>query len=112
MSSFLPTDDNNHPIPVLRLRPGGAHKITAGATSARNSTGFDASVQVVSVYASVPVYLRFGTSSVVATTSDHYFPAGVYYDVAIGGEDSAQSAFLAVLRADTTDGMVYVSEKM
>ncbi len=112
MSNFLPTDDNNHPIPALRFRNGGAHKIVAGASSTRNSVTFDAEVQVVSLYASVPVYLRFGGSGVVATTSDHYFPAGVYYDVAIGGEDSAQSSFLAVLRADTTDGMVYLSEKI
>lgn len=112
MSSFLPTDDNNHPIPALRFRDGGAHKITAGASSARNSVAFDAGVQVISLYASVPVYLRFGGNSVTATSSDHYFPAGVYYDVAIGGEESAQSSFLAVLRADTTDGMVYISEKI
>lgn len=111
MATLLPTDQNNNPIPAMRLRPGGAHKIAASATSARNTTAFDSETQVVSVYATVGVYIRFGNSSVTATTSDHYFPAGVYYDIAIGGDGSAQTNYMAVLR-ESTDGNVYVSEKI
>ena len=110
MTTIMPTDENNNPIPALRLRDQCAHKITVAATSARNSVAFNAGTRVVSLFATVPVYLRFGGSGVTATTSDHYFPANVYYDVSIGGEEAAQSLYLAALRADT-DGMLYISEK-
>lgn len=111
MPTILPTDENNHPIPALRLRDGGAQKINATASSARNGVAFDADTRIVSLYATAPVYVRFGGASVTATTSDHYFPAGVYYDIAIGGEESKQSTHVAVIRADT-DGVLYISEKI
>ena len=106
----LPVDAKGHPIPALRLKAGGAHSISATATSARNASAFDAETKIVSVYASVPVYIKPGDSSVSATTSDHYFPAGVYYDIALGSERLGQATHLAVLRAET-DGTVYISEK-
>ncbi|HNQ91348.1 MAG TPA: hypothetical protein PKI93_00280 [Alphaproteobacteria bacterium] len=111
MPTLMPTDQNNNPIPALRLKDAGSHKITATATSARNSTAFDAETQIVSLYATVGVYIKFGTSTVTATTSDHYFPAGVYYDFAIGGDGSAHKTHMAVLR-ESTDGTVYISEKL
>ena len=77
MPTFLPTDDNNNPIPALRLRDGGAHKITVGSAAAKNTMAFDPGTQVVSVYATAPVFLKFGGASVAATTSDHYFPANI-----------------------------------
>lgn len=111
MSTFLPQDSNDHVIPVLRLKSGGAHSISASGTSARNTTGFDAATRVISVYATEPVYLNFGDSSVTAAGTDHYFPAGVYYDIAIGGEQTAHTTHLAVL-AVSASGTVYVSEKV
>ncbi len=110
MPTILPQDSNDNPIPALRLKSGGAHTISAASTSARNSTAFDAETRVVSVYASVPVYIAFGDDTVTASASDHYFPEGVYYDFSIGGEQAAHSTHMAVLRADI-DGPVYVSEK-
>lgn len=110
MPTFLPRDAHGHPIPAVRLKGGGAHTISANATSARNSTAFGSGTQVVSVYATAPVYLKFGDSSVTATTADHYFPSGVYYDFALGGDDTQQYTHVAVLRV-TEDGTVYVSEK-
>ncbi|MCB1532728.1 MAG: hypothetical protein KDJ35_07655 [Alphaproteobacteria bacterium] len=110
MSTFLPQDANNYPIPALRLKNGAAHAISATATSARNSTAFDGDTRIISLYATSPVFVKFGDSSVTATTSDHYFPAGVYYDLSIGGDTTAQYGYVAVLAADT-DGTVYVSEK-
>tara|TARA_B100001093_G_C26139488_1_gene722711 strand:- start:160 stop:495 length:336 start_codon:yes stop_codon:yes gene_type:complete len=110
MSTFLPQDSNDNPIPALRLKQGGAHSISASASSARNSTAFAADTRIISLYADVPVYVRFGDSSVSASTSDHYFPAGLYYDVALGGENTAHYTHIAVLRANT-DGSVYISEK-
>lgn len=106
----MPLDNDNNPIPALRLRSGGAHTVTATAASARNTTPFGEATRVVSVYATGPVYLRFGDTSVSAASTDHYFPAGLYYDFAVGGGKVGQMTNLAVLRADT-DCTVYISEK-
>ncbi len=111
MATLMPRDSNDNPIPALRLRDNNAHKITVTATSAKNSTSFNAETRVVSLYATGPVYVRFGGSDVVATASDHYFPGGVYYDLAIGGGDVAQSTHIAVIRADS-NCMLHVSEKV
>lgn len=110
MTTLLPRDADNIPIPALRLKDSAAHVIAAGATSARNATAFDAMTTIVGVYATVPVLIRFGDAAVTATGADHYFPAGVYYDFCIGNERTGHSAYLAVLAADET-GTVYVSEK-
>ena len=110
MTTLLPQDSNDHPIPALRLKSGGAHNITVGATSTRNSTGFDSETQIISLYSDVAVYLAFGDSSVTATTSDHYFPAGIYYDVSIGGDHSAHYTHVAALQV-SGGGTLYISEK-
>lgn len=110
MPTFLPKDVNNLPIPALRMRDGGAHQVSAGASSARNTTPFDSDTRVISLYADVPVYIAFGGSDVTATASDHYFPPGLYYDVALGDETSGHHTHLAVLRV-SADGTVYISEK-
>jgi len=112
MTTLLPKDADNNIIPALRLRDNGAHSINAGTTSTTNATAFDENTKVVSVYADVPVYLSFGDSSVTATSSDHYFPAGVYYDIALsgGGAKGAHHDYVAVIRAEE-DGTVYISEK-
>lgn len=105
-----PIDSNNNAIPALRLKSGGAHSISANGTSARNSSAFDADTKIISLYASVPVYIKMGDSSVTATTSDHYFPEGIYYDFAVEGNAGVRHTHVAVLRADS-DGTVYISEK-
>jgi hypothetical protein len=110
MPTLMPTDINDNAIPALRLRASGAHAIAAGATSARNTAAFNAETRVVSLYATVPVYVKFGNSAVTATASDHYYPAGLYYDFAVGGDQSGHYTHVAVLRA-SSDGTVYVSEK-
>lgn len=112
MTTLLPTDADNNPIPAMRLKSGGAHKINATSASARNAAAFDSDTKVVSVYASGPVYLRFGNASVTATASDHYYPGDTYYDFSISGGDSKgpHSTHLAVLAA-AGDCAVYVSEK-
>lgn len=110
MPTILPQDTNDNPIPALRLKNGGAHTISATSSSVRNTTAFDDDTRVISIYAAVPVYVAFGDSSVAATTSDHFFPEGIYYDFAIGGEQAAHNTHVAVLRA-SVDGPVYISEK-
>ncbi len=112
MTTLLPKDNDNNPIPAMRLTPGGAHSVAATASSARNATAFNADTRVVSVYATGAVYLRFGNSLVTAASTDHYFPEGLYYDFAIGGGDrkGAHHTHLAVLAAGSNCS-VYISEK-
>jgi hypothetical protein len=114
MTTLLPLDADQNPIPAMRLRAsGGSHAISATATSARNTTAFNADTMVVSVCATGPVFLRFGGSTVTAANTDHYFPQGLYYDFAIGaGAESEGPRFthLAVLAAGS-NCTVYVSEK-
>ena len=106
----LPRDRDDNPIPALRVHPNGAHEISASDTSARNAAAFDDDTRVVSVYATGAVRLKFGDSSVTATATDHYFPAGLYYDFAIGGDKTLHTPYLAVL-AEGADCTVYISEK-
>ncbi len=111
MTTLLPKDADNNPIPALRLKSGGAHKINATGTSARNSVAFHKDTKVISVYADQPVYIALGGASVTATTSSHYLPADFYYDLAIsGGVKGAQATHIAVLAADD-NGTMYISEK-
>ena len=110
MPTLLPQDMDNNPIQALRLKDGGAHTITVSATSARNATAFAASTGVVSLYADTDVYVAFGDNTVAATTGDHFFPAGLYYDVSIGSERSGHDTHVAVIRS-SADGNLYISEK-
>ena len=110
MTTLLPQDMDNNPIPAMRLKDSGAHSIAVSATSARNTAAFAADTKVVSLYADVDVYVKFGDSSVTATTSDHFFPKGLYYDLSIGAERTGHDTHVAVLRA-SADGNLYVSEK-
>lgn len=106
----MPKDADNFPIPALRFRTSGAHAISVTATSARNTTPFSTSAKVVSLYATGPVFLKFGNSAITASSTDHYFPGGVYYDVAIVGDKEARHDYVAAIRAES-DCTLYVSEK-
>lgn len=110
MTTLMPTDSNDNAIPALRLKDNGAHAITIGASTTRNITAFNATTKIVSLYADVPTYIACGGASVTATTSDHYFPAGVYYDIAIGGDNTAHYTHIATLQVGS-GGTLYVSEK-
>ena len=106
----LPTDTDDNIIPALRFKSGGAHKITVNSSAARNSTPFSETTRIIGLYSTVPVYLAVGDNTVTATVSDHYFPAGVYYDIAIGGGKTAHHTHVSVLR-EADDGMLHISEK-
>lgn len=112
MTTLLPKDADNNAIPALRLRDGGAHNIAVSGASARNTNAFDEDTKVISLYATAPVYLSFGDNAVTATSADHYFPGGVYYDIAItgGSGKGAHNAYVSVLRAEE-DCTLYISEK-
>ena len=106
----LPRDNDNMPIPALRLNPNGAHQINATSISTRNSTAFNADTRIVSIYATVPVRIQYGDNTVTATSNSHFFPANIYYDFAIGGGKTIHSTHIAVI-ADSSDGIIYLSEK-
>ena len=110
MSTLLPVDTDNNPIQVLRLRPGYAQNISVTATSARNTTAFDAATRVIGLYATVPVFVRLGNSSVTAAATDHYIPADTYMDVSVAGNEKQTYNYIAAVRA-SSDGTLYVSEK-
>ena len=107
----LPRDNDNTPIPALRLNPTGAHKIDAVTGMAtRNAQPFDDKSRIVSLYATGAVYIQCGDGGVDATSSDHYFPSGLYYDIAIGGGKILHTPYISVLAVDG-DCTVYISEK-
>lgn len=110
MTTLLPQDSDNNPIPVLRFKDSGAHKITVTSASTRNATAFDAETRVIGIYSDVDVFVEFGNSAVTATTSTHFFPAKTYYDVAIGGDRTGHNTHIAVI-SNGTDGTLYISEK-
>jgi hypothetical protein len=110
MTTKLPMDANDNPIPALRLKDGGAHTLAVTSSSARNATAFADETRVVSLYSTVDITVKFGDNATTASTTDHFFPAGVYYDVAIGGDGTGHSAYIAALAA-SSDGTLYMSEK-
>jgi len=110
MSTLLPVDTDNNPIQALRLRPGLAQSVTVTATSARNATALDAATRIIGIYATVPIFVRLGNSSVTATTSDHYIPADTYMDISVAGNSTQSYTHIAAVRA-SSDGTLYISEK-
>ena len=110
MPTLMPVDNEDNVIPAVRLKTGGAQSIAAGAASVRSGTDFAADTRIVSVYATAPVYLRFGDVTATASATDHYFPGGLYYDFAIGGGNRTQYTRLAALAVSGT-ATVYISEK-
>lgn len=110
MPTFLPRDHDNNPIPALRVKRDAAHHLTVSGSSTRNTTAFDEDTKIIGLYADVPVYIAFGDETVTATISDHYFPAGLYYDIAIRSEKGGSYSHMAVICADE-DGTLHISEK-
>lgn len=112
MTTLLPKDADNNAIPALRLADGGAHALTVTATSNRNTTAFSEDTKIISLYATAPVYLKLGDNTALATTSDHYFPANTYYDIAItgGAGKGPHNAYISALRV-SEDCTLYISEK-
>ena len=111
MPTILPKDSDNNAIPAVRLKDLSAQTIAAGATSVHTANAFASDTVIVSLYATAPVYIRFGGGTVTAAATDHYFPGGLYYDFAIGGGgERPQYTNVAALAVSGT-ATVYVSEK-
>lgn len=110
----MPKDQNGYPIPALRLSTGGAHAINATATATRNTSDFNTNCRVISLYATENVYVEVGDATVEATTSSHFFPKGVYYDVALIDDNVSKirDTHISVLKYGADDGVLFVSEKL
>jgi hypothetical protein len=106
----LPRDRDNTPIPALRLNPNGAHKIDVTSIATRNSIAFDADTRIISLYATADVFIKCGDENVIATSSDHFFPANMYYDMAIGGDKVMHANYMSAM-AVSDDCELYISEK-
>lgn len=103
-------DRDNNPIPALGLNPNGAHTINATSTSARNANAFDPNTRIISLYATGDVFIQFGDENIIADNTSHFFPAGLYYDFAIGGDKVMHTPYMAVI-ATNANCTVYISEK-
>lgn len=110
MMTLMPIDQNSHPIPTLRLKPGGAHQINIDAVANRNAVPFAEDTSVISFYANVPSYIRFGDETVQATIDDHFFPAGLYYDLSLGDDRTGRYSHISVLQTNDA-GQAFISEK-
>jgi len=85
--------------------PSTVQRVAVGATSARTAADWSDQTTFVEVCSSVACHIKFGTSSVEATTSDLYLPANFprIYGV------SVSTPRLAVIRA-SGDGFLTVTE--
>jgi len=112
MTTLLPKDADNNIIPALRLAEGKAHQITSSGTAITNSNAFDENTKIISLFATEAVFIKFGDVGVTATNTDHFFPAGVYYDVAISGGagKAAHTPYVSVLSV-SADATLFISEK-
>ena len=106
----LPLDVNDNPIPALKLKDDSAHVLDINAATTRNVDPFSQETRVISIYSDVDVYVRFGENDVEATSSDHFFPAHVYYDLSIGGDGVGHSSYMAAIGVSGS-GKLYISEK-
>lgn len=109
MSTLMPRDDDDRPIPALRPRTGGAHAVSVGAETARNATAFDATTRVVALYATGACRIRFGGAGVEADAADHYLPAGVYVHFSLGSAKAVRATHVAAIRV-AGDCDLHVSE--
>jgi hypothetical protein len=110
MTSLLPQDTNGNPIPTLRLKDGGAHKININGTSAKNTAPLSLDTDVIGLYATEDSFIKIGTDTVTASDSDHFIPAGTYFDIALGPNETAQNSYIAAITTGVS-GTLYISEK-
>lgn len=91
--------DTRVPYPL-----GVSQSVSVASTSARTAAGVGEFTRHVMIYSSGDAYYNFGDSSVTATTSDTFIPAGAEHFVQIRGNQ-----YVAFIR-DSADGTAHVSE--
>ena len=108
----MPRDDNNHSIPVLRFRTGGAQQASISSAGA-SSFSIPAGTRVITLICSVNAYFESGLDGVAATSASHYIPAGLPFDMALGSDLSDTDGYhntISVI-AVSTSGTAYISER-
>jgi len=108
----MPRDDNNHSIPVLRFRTGGAQQASISSGGA-SSFSIPSGTRVITLICSVNAYFESGLDGVVATSASHYIPAGVPFDMALWSDLSDTDGYhttISILAVSTT-GTAYISER-
>ena len=105
----MPIDAGGNGIPAICLSEDRAHHLTAGSSASKNTKAFDDYTSILSVFvegSGEGIYLKFGDSTVVATTASHHFPAGVYYNFAL----KEGMTHMSVLRKGSSNQTVHISE--
>ncbi len=102
--NLLPLDGSGHPIDLFRLSPGNAQQIAFTGTSARQTNAFVSNRLAIAVYATKDCFVKTGSNTVTATTSDHFLPAGFYTTLALKGD-----TYIAAI-SNGTNGTLYISE--
>lgn len=103
-TNLLPLDNSGNPVDVLRPVPGGAQQLAFTGTSARQSVAFPVDRMTIAIYATKDCFIRTGDNMVVATTSDHFLPAGFYTCIAL-----KEHTYIAAI-SNGTNGTLYISE--
>ncbi|MFZ2470192.1 MAG: hypothetical protein WAW54_17525 [Parvibaculum sedimenti] len=104
----MPRDGNNHSIPVLRPRAGGAWQGNAVAATSRVGP-FTEGTRVISIWAINDVRFQTGDGTVVASATSHKLGAGERLTISLGGGDDLHT-HIAVIRDGGVDTAVEVSE--
>ena len=109
----MPRDDNNHSIPVLRFRTGGAQQFAINSSNAVSSASIAEGTRIVTLICSVNSYFESGGENVTATANSHFIPAGLPYDMALGSDLSDTDGYHRYLSVITvgSSGIAYISER-
>jgi len=100
--SKLARDDMGDPIQALF--PARAQSITVTATTARNSADFGTNVTLVELTPTQDMFVKFGSSTVVATSSDIFLASGGIYTYHTQGNPR-----IAAIRS-SADGTLHITE--
>lgn len=93
------------PLPTTpACAPAATQIITVTGTTARSTPSFGSTTVSVELTPTVDMYVKFGDTSVVATTSDVRLNAGIVYTYKIG-----TNVRVAAIR-DSSSGSLYVTE--
>ena len=89
--SKQPRDDGNDPIPVLGFKNNGGQQVPFTSSSSNVSQQIGSSTRVVTLYSTKDAFIEtHGLTTVAATTtSGHFLPATVPYDISMGFETAA-----------------------
>lgn len=120
LSSMLPIDGRNEPMPVLYYRNinGTANTFASTiSTTAVRLGPFSDGTRVLSMYANADVYFLTGNSTITAVTTSHFWPSGLYYDFNVfwGGSfnESGGDHYISLITSDASkDANVHISERI